>query len=170
MRYNPGTVKRLGCILLNALTLLSLLLCLASAALWVRSYRVSDGLCYVYGPDRGKQRIAFAELWRGRVGLGVENLPVPLDVRGFHRWSMGWEFAILADRSPSGAFGALIVPRKATFSLGLVLLVTGVIPVVWVVRRVLCRTYRLGLCPACGYDLRATPERCPECGTTPFVR
>ena len=44
-------------------------------------------------------------------------------------------------------------------------LAAAVLPAFWLRRhrRHLGRLTR-GLCPACGYDLRASPERCPECG------
>jgi hypothetical protein len=50
-------------------------------------------------------------------------------------------------------------------------LVLGVPLTVWtaqfLARRVFRKRNRSGLCPKCGYDLRATPDRCPECGTIP---
>ncbi len=53
---------------------------------------------------------------------------------------------------------AALMLAVATFALALV-------PVLAIVRR----RERVGRCPVCDYDLRASHERCPECGAVPEV-
>ena len=45
------------------------------------------------------------------------------------------------------------------------LAMTSLAPTVWLMKRK--KASKAGVCIYCGYDLRATPDRCPECGMIP---
>ena len=44
---------------------------------------------------------------------------------------------------------------------------SAILPLIWFRNRArIRRLARIGCCATCGYDLRASPTRCPECGST----
>jgi hypothetical protein len=66
----------------------------------------------------------------------------------------------------------LIPVSTATIPFAWPMALFGLLPLIVLGRRELRRRRvrrwrRRGLCPQCGYDLRETPDRCPECGHEP---
>jgi hypothetical protein len=82
------------------------------------------------------------------------------------RWSFGWD--TLPELNAPG-WRALKVFRFRRDPAGGVLLIFPLWPIVVAIGAIafLTRGRRTAInhCATCGYDLRATPDRCPECGT-----
>jgi len=171
----------------------SLLLCLATAALWCRSYWTADGIWYqgkldlvVAMSNRGQLMVHDDTLGFGFAGAGApgwssfhDQAATPVDWRlsPAMRWSLhllGFSFYARRGGSVSvgpksttsfWSFWQISVPDAAVGPL------FAILPVV-AARRIRSGRLLLGHCRRCGYDLRGTPARCPECGmpsVTPAV-
>ena len=183
-----GTGGRLLQWVFHSAAALSVALCVAAAALWVRSLGHTDGR-ELYLP--GGWRVG-GHAVDGRLVAGVDYLvePDPLEAPPFQSWEVHrWHWS-RAETHELVFYGPIAEPRvrlgplavwnfdmyadggvAETWTVGLPLWAVAaaagtVVPGWWLVRRRrLSRRRTRGLCPACGYDLRATPGRCPECGT-----
>src|SRR4051795_1981793 len=153
-------MRRVAFALFTALAAASLALLVAVVVLWVRSYRPTGQLGIVDSIDiRRKDPRYWVISGKGRltlcrqVGKDWDNPLREVNLLGLVNFGGGW-----GDRS---LLWNLVVPHW------LVAVTAAVPPFVWllVLRRIrrARRRARQGLCPMCGYDLRATPDRCPEC-------
>jgi len=171
---------------------LSLLLCIASAAMWVRSYWHEDSISTARGAGPYRcLRTKLGELHYQRAGnwpiaiwsdedcLKLESSDLSVDSRwddsylrterltgslGFRRLhGHFWYHGEHEDGSPAVdtvAFQVMTVPMWFFTA------VTAILPIsrLWS-HLVRCRRRRLNLCPTCSYDLRASKNICPECGS-----
>jgi hypothetical protein len=177
-------------ILLNTTTVLSLLLFLSILCLWPRSYYVADELIRgqdAYTPADGTLIRRFVALGsnQGKLDFGWGHITSLL----FAHTSIHQGFGLSHDAPPPrrpyrdlewshlgfeyylGKFPVLAESQVLSIPHWCLAALTAIPPALWLVRR---RTRRrraalrsLNCCTVCGYDLRATPDRCPECGATP---
>jgi hypothetical protein len=163
--------------LLNSLMALSLLLSLAICGLWVRSYRIHDTVIRVIRgdllqaftmPGRLYVRLSTGN-WINGGGFGHAARPSePID-HAF-RWEAytDWNAVGIGYRHEPFMAATASESHEVSLPLAYLLLPCAAAPAAFVALRVRTRTRRrAGRCPACGYDLRATPDRCPECGAAP---
>jgi hypothetical protein len=141
---------------------MSALLFAAAGTLWVRSYWTTD---YVWR-QRNPDSIEFVSS-NGEVLVTTQHLGFPAgpdqSLPGWnHRSADTWPLTI--DTIIFAPFGA---PKGFTARVPIVGVAAPLVvfPGLWTLVKYRERSRRRrGLCLSCGYDLRASPDRCPECG------
>src|SRR6267142_948072 len=168
-------MKRLLRWIFSMVALISVLLGLVVAAIWVRSYWVGDTWLWYDPPPAGvcSNHLRLGHGYVQYVWWDVSRYSGLNRIAGYYR-----DDPANLDRLDGQigkthlAFPGLRYDRQppewiiAQLHLAWPVVLTAIPPVLWIVAtRRRRRRARLGLCPVCGYDLRASPGRCPECGT-----
>jgi hypothetical protein len=154
-----------------------LILCLAVLIIWPRSHWSADSYWW-NDPGRVRALVTSAgsfELYLREVPStagfrilgsrghrGGQPVSDPLD--GIRKSDMPsrWTFLGFGHATDRASLRVIVIPAWS------VALVTALVPPLWLLRHRKRRAddrRRRNLCVRCGYDLRASPERCPECGT-----
>ena len=156
--------------LFNVAAWVSLVLCLAITAVWVRSYWRADSIGRI-----GQARCPGIISMPGSLSFDITRAdpgnerPGP---RPYYYWvtsrATRQSGITVGDKrvrfwfhiNARFGYGFVIVPHWALAAL------LAVLPLLWWRRSRRGRLLLLrGCCGRCGYDLHATPDRCPECGT-----
>lgn len=150
----------------------SMLVLLVAAAMWVRSYYWWDSAAWPTGTSNALSvssqfgGIDFLESYyvanryfgfRPQRPAKFQRNSVRCDPYRPY-WRLDTANAVLGfyyDYLPN-LYRRLLIPYWA------ITLVSAVCPIAWLLTR--RRTLKAGCCSRCGYDLRATPDKCPECG------
>jgi hypothetical protein len=162
-------------------TILSILLFCAFAILWIRSYYRVDAI----GGSRKNSRwhIGLSSM-KGAVSVNFTTLNRPFAESSFHYYggdpSRSISFPGMHQLGPFAytdqtttylpSSGLIRRDRVVEFPHWIILIATAILPAFGMRRGFRDRAKLLAsshACSKCGYDLRATPTRCPECGHQP---
>lgn len=161
-------------------SVLSLLLCIGVVALWLRSYWRHDdaGMLFrrtLVSVESNMGKVAFIRIVSHtgaprrvpRLYWASEEASFNFiwDISGGHQFSHGQE----TFQSPGGQAVLECWSTPCWFWA----ILTFILPAVMVVRKRVRPPCGPQVCRRCGYDLRASTERCPECGTPivlPMIR